>query len=280
MQVLKTDPLNESNRRAGSSPDEMARLVGVVAALREHCPWTAALTHDSLTTYLLEESYELIEALETGHSNHIAGELGDILLQVVLHARLAEESGHFDVDDVARGLSEKLIRRSPHVFHADGTLQETFPATVAEIEETWERVKAEERADIKAEDAAGPGRGSRSEDGFSSEERAENLTASEGAPTSPPAPAMGPFAGIPRSLPALAMAQKSLERAARAGLPRPAAVAGPPVAGPLGDGDIATEGELGKVLFDVVRAAQRNGLDAERALRLAVLDFQGRSDTL
>ncbi|MDJ0312450.1 MazG nucleotide pyrophosphohydrolase domain-containing protein [Arthrobacter sp. H35-D1] len=271
--------MNESSRRAGSSTDEMARLVGVVAALREHCPWTAALTHDSLTTYLLEESYELIEALETGHSNDIAAELGDILLQVVLHARLAEESGHFDVDDVARGLSEKLIRRSPHVFHADGTLQETFPATVAEIEETWERVKAAERAaalmDAGGDQAGVPSLAVR----FSARSSLENPSSLREPRPGPTPSAQGPFAGIPRSLPALAMAQKSLERAARAGLAMPAAAAGPLDAGPMGGGDIATEGELGKVLFDVVRVAQQNGLDAERALRLAVLDFQRRPDT-
>ncbi|MHA7271592.1 MazG nucleotide pyrophosphohydrolase domain-containing protein [Arthrobacter sp. HLT1-20] len=211
----------------------MARLVGVIAALREHCPWTAALTHESLTTYLLEESYELIEAIETGHGDQISGELGDILLQVVLHSRLAAESGQFELADVARGLSDKMIRRSPHVFHADGSLQSTFPATIAEIEASWERVKAEERA----------GAGS-SQD-----------------------PDSGPFAGIPRSLPALAMAQKSLERAARAGL------GAAPSAVDLAS-HVRTEDELGKVLFGVVRAAQERGLDAERALRLAVRAFQ------
>ena len=253
MPGLKTDPLNDEDGRAASSSDEMTRLVAVVAALREHCPWTAALTHDSLTTYLLEESYELIEALETGRSDHVAAELGDILLQVVLHARLAEEAGNFVLADVARGLSEKLIRRSPHVFHADGGLQETFPATIVEIEETWERIKAEERA--------------------------ENPSSLREPLPGPAAPAKGPFAGIPRSLPALAMAQKSLERATRAGL------AVPPADAPLGAGSmdaehIVTQEQLGKVLFDVVRVAQQQGLDAERALRLAVRDFQGRSGTL
>lgn len=231
---------NDPDGRAASTQLEMARLEGVIAALREHCPWTAALTHDSLTTYLLEESYELIEAIETGHGDHISGELGDILLQVLLHSRLAAESGQFELADVARGLSEKLIRRSPHVFHADGSLQSTFPATIAEIEASWERVKAEERA-ANAEIPAG---------GIAQPD--------------------SPFAGIPRSLPALAMAQKSLERAARAGLS-------------LGEsgGDLAshvqTEEELGKVLFGVVRAAQERGLDAERALRVAVRAFQGEN---
>lgn len=219
----------------------MARLVGVIAALREHCPWTAALTHDSLTSYLLEESYEFMEAIETGHTGEMANELGDILLQVVLHARLAQEDGTFELADVARGLADKMIRRSPHVFHPDGTLQDTFPATVAEIEETWERVKAAERA------GAEPAQG------------AANF----------PAESASPFSGIPKSLPALAMAQKSVERAARAG------TGFGEVPGKLG-GHIETEEELGKVLFDVVRVAQQRGLDAERALRMAVRDFQGR----
>lgn len=230
--------MHGNHRRATTTALEVARLVGVIAALREHCLWTAALTHDSLTTYLLEESHELIEAIESGHGEDIAAELGDILLQVVLHARLAEEADSFDLADVARGLSEKMIRRSPHVFRPDGTLQDSFPATLDEIEATWERVKAGERA------AAGdPG-----------------VVA---APDSP-------FAGIPASLPALAMAQKSLERARRAGLSVPEthrAVAGP----------VDSEDELGKVLFGLVLEAERRGLDAERALRAAVREFQGRA---
>ncbi|MFQ4147745.1 MazG nucleotide pyrophosphohydrolase domain-containing protein [Arthrobacter sp. LAPM80] len=247
---MTTDTPHENDRPAISTSVEtteveMARLVGVVAALREHCPWTAALTHDSLTTYLLEESYEFIEAIEGGHTREVANELGDILLQVVLHARLAQEQGGFDLAEVARGISSKMIRRSPHVFHSDGTLRDSFPATIAEIEETWERVKAAERA---AADAAGDATG-----------------------TVRPVPGDNPFAGIPGTLPALAMAQKTVERAARAGLDLPVSTGGPP-------GHSHTEAELGKVLLDVVLDAQKRGLNAERALRAAVREFQGRTD--
>ena len=214
---------------------------------------------------------------------------------MVLHSRLAQEAGQFELADVARGLSEKMIRRSPHVFHADGTLQSSFPASIAEIEASWERVKAEERA--AAEVASGPAgnpslgprtrgphcelasdgsvRGVRfsplvphSENPSSLREPRPDRVAESARNTSPAQPATdGPFAGIPRSLPALAMAQKSLERAERAGLNLGES------RGDLG-GPFETEDELGQVLFDVVRAAQERGLDAERALRLAVRAFQ------
>ena len=250
-----------STGRAASAPTELARLVGVVAALREHCPWTAALTHESLTGYVLEEAHELIDAIETGHGGDIAAELGDLLLQVVLHARLGQESGSFTLAEVAHGLSEKLIRRSPHVFYADGSLRENFPATLGEIEATWERVKAEERAAL--------------------------LTVQPGTiqPGPAEAAASGPhtlFASIPATLPALAAAQKSLERAQRAELTPAAAGQAGANAGQAGANNsgspLETEEALGKVLFDVVREAQRQGLDAERALRHAVRNFQIRSE--
>lgn len=123
----------------------LARLVEVIAQLREHCPWMAALTHESLVEYLVEETYELVEAIESGHGDDIKGELGDVLLQVVLHARLAQEAGRFSLEDVAAGLTDKMVRRNPHVFRPDGSLQDSFPATVEEIELRWHQVKKSER---------------------------------------------------------------------------------------------------------------------------------------
>ncbi|NKX53230.1 MazG nucleotide pyrophosphohydrolase domain-containing protein [Arthrobacter mobilis] len=126
------------------------RLLEVVAQLREHCLWTRALTHDSLVEYLLEEAHELAGTIAAGHTTgqdaeELKGELADVLYQVVLHARLQEEQGRFSFEDVAAHLAAKLIRRNRHVFRPDGTLQERFPATLEEIERSYDAVKAAER---------------------------------------------------------------------------------------------------------------------------------------
>ncbi|WP_411376414.1 MazG nucleotide pyrophosphohydrolase domain-containing protein [Arthrobacter sp. MPF02] len=190
-----------------------------------------ALTHESLVEYLIEEAYEVAETIEAGHSDaELQGELGDVLLQVVLHARLARERGSFTFDDVARGLGAKMVRRNPHVFRPDGSLQDSFPATVEEIVQKWDAVKRAERPERK-----------------------------------------DPFEGIPQALPALARAQKSIDRAARA---RPVAEPAETLAVESEAGPFATEDELGNYLFAVVRSAHAAGLDAERALCAAVRRYQ------
>ncbi|MGL5817566.1 MAG: MazG nucleotide pyrophosphohydrolase domain-containing protein [Phycicoccus sp.] len=124
-----------------------ARLLDVVAAMDRlrspgGCPWDAEQTHESLAPYLVEEAHEVLAAIEGGDAAHLAEELGDVLLQVVFHARVAEDAadGAFDVDTVAGLLVEKLVRRHPHVF-ADGDA-----ATPEEVEREWERIKAQENA--------------------------------------------------------------------------------------------------------------------------------------
>ncbi|OOP63885.1 nucleotide pyrophosphohydrolase [Arthrobacter sp. SRS-W-1-2016] len=212
----------------------VGELLGKIASLREHCPWMGALTHESLVEYLIEEAYEVVDSIEAGAAgtdtaDELRGELGDVLLQVVLHARLAEERGQFTFDDVARTITEKMVRRNPHVFRPDGSLQDSFPATVEEIVEKWDAVKKAEK----------PGRSD-------------------------------PFEGIPPHLPALALAQKSLERAERSGGPelrgRPVAAAEVP----------DSEAALGDLLLAVVAGSREKGFDAERALRAAVRRYQGR----
>ncbi|MET4619750.1 MazG family protein [Arthrobacter sp. 2762] len=219
---------------ANGSGTGITELIRTVASLREHCPWMGGLTHESLVEYLIEEAYEVVDSIEAGDSpvrdEELRGELGDVLLQVVLHARLAEERGSFDFDAVARGINAKMVRRNPHVFKPDGSLQAMFPATVEEIILKWDAVKRAEKSG-----------------------RAD------------------PFEGIPPHLPALAGAQKSLDRAARAGLSIDAQSQATAVGLPaIPDSEEA----LGELLLAVVAGAREQGLDAERALRAAVRSFQ------
>ena len=119
----------------------LLELVEVMARLRRECAWKAGQTHQSLARYLLEETYETLEAIETGDDGHLREELGDLLLQILFHAVIAEEQGRFDIDDVAGDLVVKLRRRNPHVFdpeHSEATDPEA-------INEQWERIKAEEK---------------------------------------------------------------------------------------------------------------------------------------
>jgi XTP/dITP diphosphohydrolase len=115
-------------------------LVEVMRRLRRDCPWTREQTHASLAPYLAEETHETLEAIESGDLQHLREELGDILLQVVFHAAIAgEQEDQWDVDDVVAGITEKLIRRNPHVF------ADSQASTIDEIAEQWERIKAEEK---------------------------------------------------------------------------------------------------------------------------------------
>lgn len=216
---------------------QLDRLIEVVALLRERCPWMGGLTHASLVEYLVEESYELVDAIEdvavihpdasgeetANRLTELRGELGDVLLQVVLHAQLQREQGHFDLISVIEGLTEKMIRRNPHVFAGDGSLAETPPGSLESIIETWHQVK-----------------------------RAEDPQRSD------------PFHGIPRHLPALALAAKTVRRA-------PGSSESPAVPPPR------TEAELGEKLLAMVHESVVAGLDPERALRSAVLSYQERS---
>jgi XTP/dITP diphosphohydrolase len=150
--------------------------------LRSECPWDRRQTHESLAPYLMEESYEALDALESGDPAKLREELGDVLLQIAFHARLAQERTDgtgFTIDDVADGIVSKLIRRHPHVF---GGVQ---VAGADEVSVNWETIKAAERAA-----AAGPG----------------------GEPPSA-------LDGVPLGQPALALAAQLQRRAARAGAP-------------------------------------------------------------
>ena len=116
---------------------ELERLREVMARLRVECPWDATQTHASLLPHLIEEAGEVVDAVETGTSEDLEEELGDLLLQVYFHARIAEDEGRFDVEDVARGIADKLIRRHPYVF-GDADVP-------ADLRVTWEQRKREEK---------------------------------------------------------------------------------------------------------------------------------------
>jgi tetrapyrrole methylase family protein/MazG family protein len=116
-------------------------LKGIVAKLRgpDGCPWDKKQTHASLRPYLIEECYEVLQALEEGTPEKLCEELGDLLLQIMLHAQIAAEGGDFEIDDVVRGISEKLIHRHPHVFGGEKV------SDAAEVELNWETLKQERR---------------------------------------------------------------------------------------------------------------------------------------
>ncbi len=117
---------------------EVERLVAVMSRLRRDCPWDREQTHASLVQYLVEETAETIEAIETGDREHLREELGDVLLQVVFHAQIAgEHDDGFGIEDVARGIADKLVSRHPHVFATDDV--------PADLHYTWEEHKAVEK---------------------------------------------------------------------------------------------------------------------------------------
>jgi XTP/dITP diphosphohydrolase len=140
-----------------ATPDPTAalsELIAVVAQLRNPeggCPWDLEQTHASLVPYVLEEAHEVADAIRHGDDAHLKEELGDLLLQVVLHAQIAQEEGRFDLGQIAAGISEKLVRRHPHVFAG------AEAADSAAVKANWEAIKAAEKAaDPAAQASASP----------------------------------------------------------------------------------------------------------------------------
>jgi len=186
------------------------------------CPWDIEQTHASLVPYAIEEAYEVADAVDSGDPARLADELGDLLLQVLFHARIAAEAGDFDVDDVAATLVAKLTRRHPHVF-ADVTV-----SGADEVVTNWQAIKAAERAEAGEEHHPGG-----------------ELAAALGR--------------LPRGLPAMERATKTVNRVRKAGLD-PAALAAA-----LG-GEAAPSSPAGQ-LGEAVLAALDAGLDPETELR-------------
>ena len=212
------------------------------------CPWDREQTHDSLRKHLLEETYEVYDALERGATPALAEELGDLLLQVVLHAQLAAEEGIFDLADVQASIARKIVRRHPHVFG------DAVARTATDVNRQWEKIKAAERAA-----AAGDG-----------EDRAESPKAK------------GALDGISPSMPALAASQEMQERAAALGYDWPS-IEGvlDKVAEELGElARAETERdrreEFGDLLLVAVNVGRKLGIESEAALRGANRKFRDR----
>jgi XTP/dITP diphosphohydrolase len=134
---------------SGPSLESLAALIAVVARLRDPeagCPWDLEQTHASLVPYVLEEAHEVADAIRHGDDAHLSEELGDLLLQVVLHAQIASEDGRFDLAEISRSLHDKLIRRHPHVFAPPAELgaNRGVAGDSAAVKRSWEAIKAEE----------------------------------------------------------------------------------------------------------------------------------------
>ena len=213
------------------------------------CPWDREQTHASLRKHLLEETYEVYDALEAGATPALAEELGDLLLQVVLHAQLAAEAGVFDLADVQAAIAAKIVRRHPHVFG------DAEARTASDVNRQWERIKAAERA-AAAEAADGAG--------------------------TTGAVAKSALDGISPSMPALASSQEMQERAANLGYDWPSIdgvldkvteeLAELRAAGT----DAEWAEEFGDLLFVLVNVARRHGIESEAALRAANDKFRRR----
>jgi XTP/dITP diphosphohydrolase len=136
----------EKNSNSNDTLASFAELIEIVARLRSPdggCPWDLAQTPQSLIPYTIEEAYEVVEAIRSGNIENIAEELGDLLLQVILQAQIAQDNGQFTLNDVVRGISAKLIRRHPHVF---GDVE---VSTAEEVRQNWEEIKAQEKGETK-----------------------------------------------------------------------------------------------------------------------------------
>jgi XTP/dITP diphosphohydrolase len=127
---------------APASGESLLEFLAVMRRLRAECPWKRAQTHRSLARYLLEETHETLEAIDTGDLDHLREELGDLLLQVYFHAVMAEEEGAFTIDDVAHGITEKMYRRNPHVF---GPPTDDHPTDAAAVNEVWQAIKERDK---------------------------------------------------------------------------------------------------------------------------------------
>ena len=216
---------------------ELEQLIAVLEQLRAPggCAWDAEQTHESLVRYLIEETYELIDAIESGSREELIEELGDVLYQVIFHSDIAAHTPgeEFTLEDVAAHMTAKMVGRHPHVYGqlADELAANAITDTASDVNARWDEIKKTEK----------PSRTS-------------------------------VLDGVPQGMPALALADKLLGKAEKLGMSAPHLVARLELASDAGDAE--TEDELGAQLLEIVSSARANGLDSERALRSALRALQ------
>jgi tetrapyrrole methylase family protein/MazG family protein len=232
--------------------ERLLDLVRVVARLRapDGCPWDRAQTHRSLRRHLLDEAYELLDAIEDGDSTRLKEELGDLLLQAVFHAQMAADAGTFDIDDVSEVEVAKLIRRHPHVF------ADVEADTPEEVYANWERIKAEEQAEPRRIDAEVPA----ALPALAAAQKIQRRAAGRGFDWAELAGAVDKVREELAELEEAAASQAGLDRE-----------------GPAKD---ALEEEVGDVLFAVTALARKLGADAESALRGTTRKFVARFEAM
>jgi tetrapyrrole methylase family protein/MazG family protein len=218
-------------------PGGLVGAVQVMARLREECPWDRKQTHESLVKNLIEETYELVEAITSGSEGQLEDELGDVLLQVLFHANIARQSGAFDIEDVAENLRQKLVRRHPHVF---GTVE---VEDADEVKQNWERIKETERGAARESALDGIPVGL---PGLDRAGKIQRRAAEVGFDWTEPGPV-------------LAKLNEEIGELEQV----------------LGDPARASE-ELGDVLFTVVNLARHLGIDPELAVRGTIERFSER----
>ncbi|MGD9767481.1 MAG: nucleoside triphosphate pyrophosphohydrolase [Pseudolabrys sp.] len=237
---------------------DIARLIAIMAALRtpgSGCPWDLEQNFQSIAPYTIEEAYEVADAIARDDLVDLCDELGDLLLQVVFHARMAEEQGAFAFGDVVEAITTKMIRRHPHVF------SDTDARSAGVVKDLWEQIKAEERARKAAR-------------------RSSTSSVDQPASTHP-----GTLAGIPTALPALTRALKLQQKASRVGFDwnDPRAVLAKireeadEIEAALDAKDSVEAGrEVGDLLFAVVNLARHLDADPEDVLRGTNRKFERR----
>jgi MazG family protein len=265
---------------------DFQELVAIMSRLRSPhgCPWDREQTRSTLRTYLIEEAYEVLDALDSTDDAKFAEELGDLLLQVLFHAQIAHEEGRFDISAVIREIRDKMIRRHPHVFGA------AKANTSAEVLRNWEQIKQQERARTEGGSVA----------------RGESADLAAFPFSSSPEPSI--LDGVPRGIPALLEALQLTRKAARIGFDwpnlddifsklteetnelksalierdsevvgqQPGAFRQGESLSPTARSSAAVESELGDILFVAVNLARHLNIDPEIALKKTSAKFSGR----